>query len=305
MRVALFCWGSPYDIISAYGVSHTVILYSVWCVVDAVNQLPEFHIEYPRSLAEQQKIANGFEDKSEVGFTNCAGCIDGLFNLHKGPGVTSYVAKGWLVSQSEPSPDVRGRMLDFSIVYGGALSDCLAFEGSGIYKDLEAGLLHEDLVLFGDNAYLNSHYMMVTLFPYVSSGSKDDFNFFHSQLHIHVECAFGMLVFWWGILRSAIPHNISISKTIALVHALAKLHNFCIDEEKDDNFGGDYTVTDVMQNDENYMMMQDQGYILMNVNDTGERIPLSLVDGSHHLDDMPRSVQRNWSRVDDIVGGVN
>ena len=76
-------------------------------------------------------------------------------------------------------------------------------------------MLHDDLVLFGDYTYLNSDYM-VTQFPNVSSGSKDDFNFFHSQLRTCVECAFGMLVFWWGILRSAIPHNISISKTIAL-----------------------------------------------------------------------------------------
>ena len=73
-----FAGGSPYDIMSAYGVSHTIILDSVWCVVDTVNQLPEFHIEYPRSQAEQKKIAKGFEEKSEVGFTNCAGCIDGL-----------------------------------------------------------------------------------------------------------------------------------------------------------------------------------------------------------------------------------
>ena len=92
---------------------------------------------------------------------------------------------------------------------------------------------------------------------------------------------------------------------IALVHALAKLHNFCIDEEKDDNVLGDYTVPDVMQNDEDYMMMQDQGYVPMNVNDTGERIPLSLVDGGHHLDDVTRSVQRNRNRADDIIGGVN
>ncbi len=46
--------------------------------------------------------------------------------------------------------------MDISIMYGGALTDCLAFEGSGVNEELEAGLLHEDLVLFGDNAYLNS-----------------------------------------------------------------------------------------------------------------------------------------------------
>ena len=46
-----FAGGSPYDIMSVYGVSHTIILDSVWCVVEAVNQLPEFHLEFPRSQA--------------------------------------------------------------------------------------------------------------------------------------------------------------------------------------------------------------------------------------------------------------
>ena len=117
--------------------------------------------------------------------------------------------------------------MDISIVYGGASSDCLAFEGKDIFQKLELGLLHDDLVLFGDNAYLNSKFM-VTPYPNVSGGSKDDFNFFHSQLRIRVECAFGMLVGPWGLLRAAIPLNISLTRTIAMVHALAKLHNFCI-----------------------------------------------------------------------------
>jgi hypothetical protein len=194
-----FAGGSPYDIMSVYGVSHTIVLDSVWCVVDAVNQLPNFHIEYPRSRAEQMKIAKGFEETSDVGFPNCAGCIDGLLIwTHKpseedakkaGVGRKKFLCgrKGKFGLNCQAISDVRGRILDISIVYGGASSDCLAFEGSGIYEDLEAGLLHDNLVLFGDNAYLNSHYM-VTPFPNVSSGSKDDFIFFtHS-------CAFALSV---------------------------------------------------------------------------------------------------------------
>ena len=309
-----FAGGSPYDIMSVYGVSHTIVLDSVWCVVDAVNQLPNFHIEYPRSRAEQMKIAKGFEEKSDVGFSNCAGCIDGLLIwTHKpseedakkaGVGRKKFLCgrKGKFGLNCQAISDVRGRILDISIVYGGASSDCLAFEGSGIYEDLEAGLLHDNLVLFGDNAYLNSHYM-VTPFPNVSSGSKDDFNFFHSQLRIRVECAFGMMVFRWGILRSAIPLNITISKTIALVHALAKLHNFCINEqESDPNFSGDNSIPETMQNDEDHIMMQDEGYIPINVNDTGECIP--LVEGGHHMDDVPRAARRHRSAVD-VIGGVN
>ena len=34
-----FAGGSPYDLMSVYGVSHTIILDSVWCVVEAINQL--------------------------------------------------------------------------------------------------------------------------------------------------------------------------------------------------------------------------------------------------------------------------
>ena len=309
--------GSPYDIMSVYGVSHTIVLDSVWCVVDAVNQLPNFHIEYPRSRAEQMKIAKGFEETSDVGFPNCAGCIDGLLIwTHKpseedakkaGVGRKKFLCgrKGKFGLNCQAISDVRGRILDISIVYGGASPDCLAFEGSGIYEDLEAGLLHDNLVLFGDNAYLNSHYM-VTPFPNVSSGSKDDFNFFHSQLCIRVECAFGMMVFRWGILRSAIPLNIMISKTITLVHALAKLHNFCIDEQESDaDFLGEYSIPDTMQNDEDHIMMQDEGYIPMNVNDRGECIPFGLVDAGHHLDDVPRAARRHRSTVDYVIGGAN
>ena len=79
--------------------------------------------------------------------------------------------------------DICSRILDISIVYGRGSLDCLAFEGCGIYKEMEAGLLHDDLVLFGNNAYLNSNYMVMP-FSNVSSGNKDDFNFFHSQLCI-------------------------------------------------------------------------------------------------------------------------
>jgi hypothetical protein len=58
---------------SVYGVSHTIILDSVWCVVEAVNQVPEFYIEYSKSHIKQKAIAKGFEEKSNVGFSNCAG----------------------------------------------------------------------------------------------------------------------------------------------------------------------------------------------------------------------------------------
>ena len=50
------------------------------------------------------------------------------------------------------------------------------------------------------------------------------------QLRIRVECAFRILVQKWAILRTAMPRGIALKKVIALVNALMKLHNFCIEQ---------------------------------------------------------------------------
>jgi hypothetical protein len=105
-------------------------------------------------------------------------------------------------------------------------SDCLAFKSSQLYHDLENGLLVEGFCIFGDNAYINSPFV-ATPYPNVSGGYKNAYNL---QLRIRVECAFGMFVQRWGVLRSALPCGISIQKTISLVVALAKIPNFCIDQ---------------------------------------------------------------------------
>jgi hypothetical protein len=71
---------------------------------------------------------------------------------------------------------------------------------------------------------------MATLYAAVSGGTKDVYYFYHSQLRIRIEFTFGMLTHRWSILRSAIPMNVSIRKTVALVLALSKLHIYCIDQ---------------------------------------------------------------------------
>jgi len=71
---------------------------------------------------------------------------------------------------------------------------------------------------------------MATPFAAVSGGTRDSYNFYHSQLRINIECAFGMFVNRWSILRRCMPMNLSLRRIILLIIAMAKLHNFCIDE---------------------------------------------------------------------------
>ncbi|KAG7347942.1 DDE superfamily endonuclease [Nitzschia inconspicua] len=129
-------------------------------------------------------------------------------------------------------------------------------------------MLAEGLCLFGDNAYLNSPFLAI---PYqnVGPGTKDDYNFYHSQLRIRVECAFGIFTERWAILRSAIPKQITIAKTIALVHALAKPQDV-------DHMTRNLTGSVPLEADE--------------IEDTPR--PIQLIGAGHHFDDVPREIRR-------------
>ena len=144
---------------------------------------------------------------------------------------------------------------------------------------------------FGDNAYINSQYM-VTPYPNTSVGARDNYNYFHSQLRIRIECAFGMFVQRWGMLRMVMPRNISVPKTISLVLALAKLHNFCIDE-------AEVIPANLLSQDEQNITGNRNGSVplvadpliaeIINVNTT---TPRDLMGGGEHFDDAPRHYRR-------------
>ncbi len=197
--------------------------------------------------------------------------------------------------------DCRGRILDISIKCGGASSDCLAFEASELYKRLENGLMKQDVdnqrfVLFGDNAYLNTAYMAVP-FPNVARdpnhAAEDNYNFYHSQLRIRVECAFGISVQRWGLLRMVIPRNIGVARIVALVNALAKLHNFCI---------GESNVLELLSRmydkDRLHIMNVDSGYISFGNDNPHQNtlVPTALMHAGEHFDDIARNDLRSRRR---------
>ena len=85
---------------------------------------------------------------------------------------------------------------------GGSTADCVAFAESELYVRLhQEGVAAPGLCLFGDNAYINQSYM-ATPFPNVATSAevdevsreRDAYNFYHSQVRIKIECAFGMLI---------------------------------------------------------------------------------------------------------------
>ena len=75
--------------------------------------------------------------------------------------------------------DHRLRFLDIDISHPASTSDYLSFATSLICKLLQKPIyLAEGLSIYGDNAYVNSPYI-VTPFKAVSSGVKDAYIFFN------------------------------------------------------------------------------------------------------------------------------
>lgn len=241
--------GDPIDICAVYKVHSSVVYQSIWMVVEAINKTKELQIQFPTKHEDQQVLAEEFTHRSSIGFNNCAGCVDGMLIWINKPSTPELQklkigGKKFFCGRKKKFGlnmqavcDARRRFLDVEIMHPGATSDYLAFATSTLHKKLVGDNIHvagqpflfPGLVLYGDNAYINTKWMVVP-FKSVSSGPKDAYNFFHSQVRINIECAFGMLVHRWGILRKAIPMNISLVKTTSLVMACTKLHNFCINE---------------------------------------------------------------------------
>jgi hypothetical protein len=301
-----FAGGSVYDIMIAMGIGRADVSRSIWLVVEAINRCDHLDITFPTDHDSQRKMALAFKEKSSADFNCCVGAVDGILIWIQRPSEED-AAKSACDPQKyfcgrkhkfglncQAICDAKGRFLDISLMFPGSTSDVLSFESSTIYRKLQEGLLAPGLCLFGDNAYINQSFM-ATPYSNVGGGTKDAYNFYHSQLRINIECAFGRFVHRWAILRAAIPLNITIAKTTAMVVALAKLHNYCIDAKDE---AGNLIGSDAL----NISMV---GAVpLEPSDDAGVSLPMGLMNGGDHFDDMDRNVRRRREREHGRENGI-
>jgi DDE superfamily endonuclease len=237
--VRYFAGASMYDLILSHGMSHTTLFCSVWRVVWAINNCEELQVTFPSDHEQQRSIARQFLARSAAKFGNCVGCIDGLLihtekpmerelELTKCGSSTFYCGrKNKFGYNMQGVCDADGKFTAVWILHPAASSDYISLIRSKFYKKISTpGFLAPGCVIFGDNAYVSTDFM-VTPYKNVRAGPKDDFNFYHSQLRITIERAFGMLVRRWAVLRYPMASRMGSIKQIALTMCLCSLHNFC------------------------------------------------------------------------------
>ncbi|KAG7368275.1 DDE superfamily endonuclease [Nitzschia inconspicua] len=291
MALRWFAGGDKLDIAALHCVHVNEVYKSVWCVVDAVNAHRDFDITFPTDHNEQQKMAASFAAKSKCGFENVVAAVDGMLvwinkpsdkieGLGVGPGKCYCGRKKKYGLQMQAVCDANRRFVDVYVGSPGSASDFTVWLDSPLRALVETpGFLKDGLVIAGDNAYINTLHM-VCPFRSIKGGPKDAFNFFHSQLRINIECAFGMLVHKWGCLRKPMPVNFKVANINRLVLVLCKLHNFCIDYDSKTKLA--------LHEDDNINIGLAGGLTQLSVREQ----PRELIGAGHDPDPEHRSARR-------------
>ncbi|KAL7482050.1 hypothetical protein ACHAW6_007737 [Cyclotella cf. meneghiniana] len=263
---------------------------SIWdttCTINQTKNMP-FNIdgaEFP-SHEEQELIAQGFKAQSKAGFDKIVLAVYGMLVWNIQP--TSEYCEIMQVGDCSfhcfrkdkfgmnlmAGCDHLCRFHWADLKHPGNTSEFFAFLTSPLGSKLE----HDNNgITKRDKRWLEIMHSI--------TADEDAYNFYHSQVRITIERAFGIFVHRLGILRR--PLSVSMLKVPPLVMALMKLQSFCIDS----NHG---TTPSTFHLDEHsiHRMASFHGSAETTRNATAVHldsrgIPDELIDSGHHFRDLP------------------
>jgi hypothetical protein len=241
-ELCLFCtlrWlaGSSYlDIYCITGVSIASFYRVVYKTLRAIAHCHQLEIIFPQTRLECHKLAGDFEKISyNAAIINCVGCIDGyLLRIPTPPkkwagNVRSFFSGHYQCSgiNIQAVCDSRCRFLYFGMAAPGSANDRDAIKECEAYQLIHN--LPSGFVVIGDAAYEASEHLVPMYYgQHRKVEDCDNFNFYASQCRIRIEMAFGLMQMKWGILWR--PLRVQLTNMKFIMIAIARLHNFTIDE---------------------------------------------------------------------------
>lgn len=226
------------ELVDIFGLDAATVRKTAAEVVVQINMHHRFPIQSAEDLspAALQAHADTMYARNKGTLHGCIGALDGMCvrilkpRLTCTPNPLHYLnRKGFFSMNLQAIADGDRRFLYMSLATAGGTHDSLAWSVSSLGHHLRNCPLPEGFWIAGDDAYACSSSLVS---PYSSQAcrkdnTKDDFNHYLSKSRINVECAFGILVRRFGVLR--IPMGYSLKNIAAITEACMKLHNICID----------------------------------------------------------------------------
>ena len=236
MTLRWLAGGSHLDICDIAGVSQASFYRVIWKTIIALVLCPELAIKFPKTAHEIEKAVAGFASIStETAIKNCVGVIHGYLLRTRVPSKKEagnvraffsghYQCYGVNV---QGIADHHSRFIYFSVASPGVTDDRDAVRHCGVGDLIES--LPFGICVIGDSAYEPTEHM-VSIYQGLEKlePHKDNFNFYGSQCRIRIEMAFGIMQIKWGILQRALVCSLRNTKWLA--QAIARLHNFVINE---------------------------------------------------------------------------
>jgi len=235
--------GSYVDMCAAFGVHSASVYRAVWDVVDAVNCSPALALDFQvEDCTRRAAYAARFKAQRNSPFGNIIGALDGIAVQQEQPLATDvtcvadyYSRKGFYALNVQAICDADYKFRWMSCKSPGSAHDSSAFTGTNLGQallhpenPLAARLIQVGHCIAADEAYAASEVLAV---PWPGGGKgdrwRDSYNFYLSSSRIHIEQAFGMLVWRWGVFWR--PLRVPFVKRPGLVRACFRLHNFCRD----------------------------------------------------------------------------
>jgi hypothetical protein len=235
--------GSYLDLKNVYGISRSTVFRLRDMFLDAVLECSALEIRFPDTPEEIEKVRWQFEAKStDKVMRGCVGAMDGMLALTKQPSLADSNGNPRAYHSGHYNDygvnvqaicDARLRFLFFAVAAPGRTGDLVAYELLSIREIIEK--LPPGFYIVGDAAYMLTEHVLV---PFTGgdrqSPENDTYNFYLSQLRIRIEMAFGLLTNKWRILRKHLETKLKNSSRV--LEACARLHNFVIDQDSDDDF---------------------------------------------------------------------
>jgi DDE superfamily endonuclease len=124
--------------------------------------------------------------------------------------------------------DANLRFTFIGLVGPGVMPDHDALKECALHDLIEK--LPLGYVTIGDAAYTATENLASIYYVDAAKITKyDNYNYFASQCRIRIEMAFGMMNTKWDILQK--PLRIRVSRIKFILVVIAKLHNYCINEQ--------------------------------------------------------------------------
>ena len=268
-----------------FGIAHTTFYASLWKVIYALDAILTKSFD-PYDVEELTRLAADMYDRSGRTVKGCIGALDGMALEIKKPvkmdeeNRSNYMnRKGFYSFNLQAIADARRRIIYYSLATQGSTHDSLAFKLSSLGKQLDNKGLPEGFWIVGDEAYVCGLWL---LSPFGASQArentyKDNFNFYLSRCRINVECAFGILVWRFGILRR--PILCSLEHASKLVAVCIALHNLAIEDgiglfkPLDKDFGSKDSLKPIAQDKVTYA---ERGLMRKGVGDKRDAITAEL-----------------------------